>query len=144
LWDVRGDVARQALECLQVREALECHAVARAAHAPSRDLTEARAIAASMNDCPSLDEWYELDVQFHRAVHDVGGNTVLADYAERLQREALANLSPSGVSSAVTAAWLDEHAELLEAIEAGDAAAAVALARAHVRHLLSALTAAQH
>jgi GntR family transcriptional repressor for pyruvate dehydrogenase complex len=140
LWDVRVDVARQVLECLQVREALECRAVGRAALAPVRDLGEAHTLAARLDSVTSVDEWHALDVQFHRAVHDVGGNEVLADYAERLHREAL-ELRGASLHAFPTrvGAWMADHRQLLAAIEAGDVVAAPAIARRHVQGLLAAL-----
>jgi len=138
--DARNGAARDILDRFQLREALECRAVFRSAMAPDRDLAAARQILpeldAAIDDRDRM-RWNRLELAFHRAVHDQGGNRLLAEMAEQAHREV----------QALSVRWLDappygpgslrqlqaQHRALLEAIEAGDASSAVDLARAHMR-----------
>jgi DNA-binding GntR family transcriptional regulator len=144
--DAPSAAARDILERFQLREALECRAVFRSAMAPGRDLAAAREILpeldAAIADRDRL-RWNRFELAFHRAVHDQGGNLLLAEMAEQAHREV----------QALSVRWLDappygpgslrqlqaHHQALLEAIEAGDASSAVDIARAHMRFIRDAV-----
>jgi DNA-binding GntR family transcriptional regulator len=136
----RSRALRDILDRFQLREALECRAVYRAARAQRRDLRAARGIAAAMQDViahPDRATWNRLEIDFHRALHDQGGNRLLADMTEQTHREVqclYVRWQPEPVYDAETMRRLQaQHLALLEAIELGDAETAIAHARAHVR-----------
>jgi GntR family transcriptional repressor for pyruvate dehydrogenase complex len=123
----------------QVREALECRAVYRAAVSPSRDLRAARALLSSLGDViehPDRAAWNRLEVQFHRALHDEGGNPVLADLTEQthldVQSRCVRRLRVAPYGPESLRFLQAQHRLLLEAIECGDSQAAIDHARSHV------------
>lgn len=79
-------------------------------------------------------EGLRLSVDFHRALAELAGNSVLRDFLEELlARTPLVLLAaPPGAGQGCAR---DEHAQILGAIRDGDTKAAQALMRAHVRHL---------
>ena len=139
-YGTRPSALREIIDRFQVREALECRAVYRAALAPSRDLRSARALLASLSDViahPDRAAWNRLEVRFHRAVHDEGGNSVLAGLTEQthldVQNRCLRCL-PAPIYGPDSLRFLQaQHRILLEAVEDGDPDAATKHARAHMR-----------
>src|SRR5690349_14968347 len=68
---------REILDLFEVREVLECRAVRRAAGQRTRDVARAEKLMASA--APHIVkfdrvEWNRLEVAFHRAINDLGGN----------------------------------------------------------------------
>src|SRR5687768_2815244 len=136
---MRASVLREIIDRFQVREALECRAVYRAALAPSRDLRHARELLSSLSDViahPDRAAWNHLEVSFHRAVHDEGGNPVLAEMTEQTHRDVQGRCMrwlPVPVYGPDSLRFLQvQHRVLLEAIEDGDPEAAMDHARAHM------------
>jgi DNA-binding GntR family transcriptional regulator len=137
--DVNTSALHDIVNRFQVREALECRAVYRAAVSPSRNLRTARVLLSSLNEVIDHHDraaWNRLEVQFHRALHDEGGNPVLADLTERTHLDVQSrcvrrlHVPPYGPESL---RFLQaQHRLLLEAIESGDPRAAIDHARSHV------------
>lgn len=74
-----------------------------------------------------------LSVEFHRELARVAGNSVLAAFLEELvARTPLVMLYFRGVDSPSCA--LKEHSDILDAIEAGDRARAIAIMDEHLSH----------
>jgi DNA-binding GntR family transcriptional regulator len=81
----------------------------------------------------------KLSLQFHRAIADMAGNTVLAEFLEQLvARTPLIVLAYKGTSFNRSCSN-DEHSRILDAIAAGDADQAVAVMKSHLQSLESQL-----
>jgi DNA-binding GntR family transcriptional regulator len=127
------------LDLFEVREVLECRAVRRAASARVRDLAPAeRLMASAANLLEQLDRvaWNRLEVAFHRAINDLGGNFELAEMAERVHRNV------QGMSVHVFREPLfgpdkfqlmqSQHQAIVDAVRVGNARVAEARAREHI------------
>jgi DNA-binding GntR family transcriptional regulator len=130
----------------EVRAALDAIAAARAAQQVAESgrrggrsadrLARARAIVAKGRTAVAAGDkaaMADADLAFHGAVNELAGNPVIAEIARQqwchIRRAIDVVLDDSTLHARV---W-DEHAAILAAIEAGDAAAAERLARAHAR-----------
>jgi DNA-binding GntR family transcriptional regulator len=119
---------------------LEAHAVVRVAGATRPDLIAARRGLANL-DCAietrQLERWANLEIEFHVALNDQSGNSVLAAMAERTLREGLAAcpiLSPD-----VLRVFQSHHRTILRCVEGRDADAAAQHTRTHMFFLRDAL-----
>ncbi|MBV9601917.1 MAG: GntR family transcriptional regulator [Chloroflexi bacterium] len=133
---------REILDLFEVREILECRAIRRAASQPSHDLQPVEAIiaaATALVPYPERIEWNRLEVGFHRAINDLGGNGELVELAERTHRKVQAMCvrclreliyGPDGRELMQI-----QHAEILDAVRAGNADTAEALTRAHIQFI---------
>ncbi len=124
---------RAALDGLAVRGAAERAAgsaeLARDIDRRGRALVQAGKAAAGGG---SMRRLVRCDVDFHRFLYEVSGNPLLAQTAEphwRYLRRVMADVLRHAEPGA--AIW-KQHAEILAAVVAGDAARAQALAAAHV------------
>src|SRR5262249_40465292 len=118
------------LHTFELAAVLEAHAVSRAAAAHERDLHAIQATldqlarAAQARGCA---HWASLEVQFHRALNDQGGNLVLSSLAERTLRDGLTAcpiLSPD-----VLTLLQSHHREILRCVQANEAEMAARHAR---------------
>jgi len=121
----------------ETRLLLEEWTVGELAGRPEVDLADARVALRAMS-APSLtpDEFLALDTQFHMRLAEAAGNAVvsatmagLRTSIERYVREGTARISDW---DATAVRLRDEHAGVLEAIEAGDPGAARERVRAHI------------
>ena len=140
---------REIVELFDVREILECAAVQRAANMPRRDLRPAQAIIAAANELAAVPErvkWNQLEIAFHRAIGEVSGNLELVQLAERTHRSLQALcvqcLEEPVYGTTARRLNLTQHRQILAAVKRGDAEAAEALTRIHVRTIRDAITAA--
>jgi DNA-binding GntR family transcriptional regulator len=82
----------------------------------------------------SVDAMIKADIAFHNALYDASGNPLIAQSANRhwahIRRAMGAVLQSAGLRESV---W-DEHAEIVAAVHAGDAARAERLTREHGEH----------
>src|ERR1700683_4506285 len=118
---------------LDVRALLEAETARLAARAPSqaqvarlREICREGQAAADTND---FSEAVTVNSVFHAEVAAIGGNAVLAELADIVGRRVqwyYRMVSPARAHGSWT-----EHAELIDAIEAGDTARAAAIARSH-------------
>jgi DNA-binding GntR family transcriptional regulator len=120
-----------------VRELLECAAVRKAVLLRSHGDDRAGFVLESMRASVADDDeaaFNALDVQFHRALSDLSGNTVLADAAERVHRQIQSVRAHAGVRLEGRLAVSNrEHAAILSAFRRGEAAKAERLVRAHIQ-----------
>jgi len=126
----------EALDCYDIRIALE--EVAARLAAQRRDASEVermRSVLAEGNEMLAADRWdalAQLNNDFHVVLAEASKNRQLVDlmghYAKRIAWMFAQSAEQRG-----PAAWA-EHAEIVEAVEAGDAVRAAGLAREHVEH----------
>jgi DNA-binding GntR family transcriptional regulator len=77
---------------------------------------------------------WPVDVAFHRAVHEIGPNHLLADLAERTHRQIQAIRARAGMVATGTPGRSNvEHTALLEAIRRRDPDEAAHIIRQHIR-----------
>jgi DNA-binding GntR family transcriptional regulator len=124
----RSCVARDLAHRLELRAVLECDAVRRAALSPNADVQPAWLLLLS-GDRP----WEQLELEFHRLVNEQGRNLVLADMAERSQREihAIVARYTDPVDYPVNA-LRDQHRAILRCVDGGQAELAVQYTLAHL------------
>jgi DNA-binding GntR family transcriptional regulator len=122
---------------------LETHAATRAATAANRDLQATHAALDQLSQALAARRdpiWAALEIQFHRALNDQGGNLVLSSLAERTLRDGLTAcpiLSPE-----VLTILHSHHREILRCVEVRDAVAAARRARDHLLFLRDVLVGA--
>jgi DNA-binding GntR family transcriptional regulator len=121
LYEFRGAVERYVAETLAGRSGFDA--------APVRDIVALGQAAAKSGD---LNRLMDLDLRFHTRLYDMVGNRVLtevmAGHWTHTRRVMAATLRESGYSQT---AW-DEHAAIVDAIEAHDAPLAGKRAAAHL------------
>jgi DNA-binding GntR family transcriptional regulator len=124
---------------------LECHAVARAAQSPARDLRGMRGVVAELNrqvlGPAEPVTWQRLERRLHRAIADQAGNPLLGSMVESVCAELQAIALPIHRPGTL---WLlqCQHRKVLSCIEAGLADEAVLHTRAHLHLLRDQLVAA--
>lgn len=127
----------------EVREVLECRAVCRAAKAPVRDLaavdallSQAEAVLAETDQV----QFHRLDMRFHRALNEVGGNVPLAVLAEQIQRRIQGVRARCSVHlpgrPAISHA---QHLAIVAAVRKGAPEQAEAMVRAHINSVRDAV-----
>lgn len=125
-------------ELYEVREILECHAVRVAAASHSE-----RSLAAVENLLQECEEaaqqadqmqFNALDIEFHAALTELGGNVELRRIAQRTHRRIQAVRVRNAVALPERPRLSQrEHHLILQALRAGDADGAEANLRAHIR-----------
>lgn len=126
------------MDIYELREALDGIAVRRVAGladraeiiAHLRDVLAETATAVKNHD---LRAYSELDVQFHGAIWRSAGNHRLTVIAENLLGQQRSGNRVSSQAPGRLSVALREHADVVSALEAGDAERAAAVARHHVR-----------
>jgi DNA-binding GntR family transcriptional regulator len=112
----------------------------RVAGAAQPDLLAARHQLADLDraiETHQLENWANLEIEFHRALDEQSGNSVLAAMAERTLREGLAAcpiLSPD-----VLRAFQSHHRTILRCVESRQADAAALHTRTHMLFVRDAL-----
>ncbi|MFY0406773.1 GntR family transcriptional regulator [Solicola sp. PLA-1-18] len=133
-------------EIFELREALEGLAARTIAARDDRaevcrELWRLHHLQVAAADEARIDDYSEVNLAFHRLVWTASGNRRLTRAAENLVGQTrLATPETAQVPGRMAAA-MREHAALVSAVERGDAAAAEALARDHVRASGEAFTA---
>ncbi len=127
------------VELYEMRTVLEGTAARLAARAASGiELAELAALNSELAAAPAGPQARELNRQFHRTLFDAARNRFLLKSISALQKTLLI-LGPSTLTDPDrAAAAVTEHAAVLDALEARDAAGAEAAMRAHVEAALSA------
>jgi DNA-binding GntR family transcriptional regulator len=120
----------------ELREAIEGHVVTRLAEQPRFDPTSLWRVVAGGQDADSsgiLSRVIDLDLAFHKGLHDALGNRSLSNVMDaqwsHVRRVMAATLS---VNSNRKQVW-DDHAAILKAIVAGQPQEARAISVAHTR-----------
>lgn len=124
-------------DVVKTRLLLEDAVVTALAEQPARDITAAHAALDAM-DVADLTpvEFLALDAQFHLALAEASGNTVVAAMMAGL-RTSIESYVQSGAAaivdwSSMAGLLRDEHRAIIQAIDDGDAGAAGAMVRAHI------------
>jgi DNA-binding GntR family transcriptional regulator len=144
---VRLPSTRDIVEVYEIRGLLEGHAAATAARLIDADqmkrLREAdtlfRQVVVDLRAAPedeqfdSLPLWHEANSRFHEVIVEASGNKNLADAIETLHRKIPRNLTALALGNDIRLLQrnADEHAEILAAVDRGDADEARHLIVAH-------------
>lgn len=122
-----------------VRELLECAAIRQAAAARGFDPRRADGLLEAMKATAAYEDqaaFNALDVEFHRALNDLSGNTVLADLAERVHRQIQSVRAHAAIHLAGRPAVSHrEHAALVQAVRRHQVRNAERLLRAHIQEV---------
>lgn len=133
-----------AADLTETRVALERSSAALAARRSSaRALRRLHALTTAMQDAVEIEEFNALDTDFHVAIARAGESELVADLTVAI-RQAVRELIRGASTSLPDWAshreqLLHEHAEILAAIEAGDAAASATLVEQHIRRAYATL-----
>jgi DNA-binding GntR family transcriptional regulator len=137
---VRGLSATEITEILEARILLESYLAGRAARMMSDgELVRLRNAFSSFGErvaADHLDEYLELDLQFHLAVYKAAANKVLSDVLLNLiDKVRWIRRASAGYPSRIREAFSEIHA-VLDALEARDEEAASAAMRIHIENTL--------
>lgn len=134
-------------EIYEVREVLEGLAARLAAvNITATEIAELRSLLddhAAAVEADDVEHHYEIDMRFHRRIHEIGGNGLLTSQLELLQQQVrlamyTTHRSPGGMPQAVA-----EHGRIVDSLESRDPVLAEAAGRSHISRLLRDLAAAQ-
>jgi DNA-binding GntR family transcriptional regulator len=135
IYRVRTVSIREYFECMDLREALECHALERAT--PIVDDAQLRQLSDEMHALPAPDasdmaHWH-FDNRFHAFFARAAGNSALerAIQRERVVTRLFRISSPFHRSSEI----VEEHQRILDAVVRRDVPAALDAMRQHLRNL---------
>jgi DNA-binding GntR family transcriptional regulator len=137
---VRGLTDDEITEILEARMLLEAHLAGRAAtrmsEAKMAHFRRAFAGFGKRISAERMDEYLELDLQFHLAIYEAAGNKVLSNVLLNLVDKvrwirAASKSSPTRVNSAFT-----EIGQVLDALEARNGKAASTAMRAHIENTM--------
>jgi DNA-binding GntR family transcriptional regulator len=139
-------ISARALEEAQfVREALECAAVRLAAERAERaDVAALGALLArqrELRDAGSFDAFYVLDDELHAALCEIAGRPVAWRLSQRANGQLNRVRRLSLPQPRYLAEMVGEHELIVDAVRRGDADAAEAAMRHHLRMVLGALPA---
>lgn len=124
--------ARRVLEVGNVRLA--------AARIDPRQLEELDGILAELREAlDDPDRFGNLDIAFHNAVCEAAGNFLLTQFMRIINTLAKVSRERTGATREVRERALRDHEPLLEALKAGDPAAAAGAMQAHLDHVEHAL-----
>lgn len=131
--------AASARNLYEVRELLEVTAIRKAVETRSADYTHVERLLVGMHAVIAKDdqaEFNRLDVEFHRALNDLGNNDILSDLAERVHRQIQSIRSHAAVYIAGRpSVSYGEHRAILDAVRRHDADEAERLLRDHLRQV---------
>jgi DNA-binding GntR family transcriptional regulator len=137
---VRGLSPAEITEILEARILLESYLAGRAAKMMSEaELVRLRNAFSAFGErvaADHMDEYLELDLQFHLAVYKAASNKVLSDVLLNLiDKVRWIRRASAGYPSRIREAFSEIHA-VLDALEARDAEAASAAMRIHIENTL--------
>jgi DNA-binding GntR family transcriptional regulator len=137
---VRGLSPAEITEILEARILLESYLAGRAARMMSeKELVRLRNAFSAFGGhvaADRLDEYLELDLQFHLAVYKAAANKVLSDVLLNLiDKVRWIRRASAGYPSRIREAFSEIHA-VLDALEARDEEAASAAMRVHIENTL--------
>ncbi len=124
-------------DLVEVRVLLEGHAARAVAEREDPDKTAPlRALVARMHEAHTADDFYDLDTSFHVALGSISGNALLPVLMEALRgsmaREMLAGYGRLADWEAVRRQLIDEHEQIVDAIDGGDPEAVEQMVRGHI------------
>jgi DNA-binding GntR family transcriptional regulator len=140
---VRAVSLAEAIEITEVRMALEGLCAAKAAerltdddHGNLRDIGEAMRAAVASGD---LLGYSELNRRLHRLILELAGQATANAILERLRGQSVRHQFQLAMHPGRPAVSLPQHLEIIEALCAGDAEAAEAAMRRHIRSVIDTL-----
>ncbi len=139
---VREVRLEETIEALQVRSALEPLAVSGAALKLEGPWPELRTVVESLISAARegrLADYQKLNQRFHRSIVEASGNQVLLHTWDALAFEVGAHHIMDQLPHDEQMAVAQEHADILAALESGDAKRAAGLLARHARHLIDGL-----
>jgi DNA-binding GntR family transcriptional regulator len=140
---VRAVSLAEAIEISEVRMVLEGLCAAKAAERIGRvEVKELKGIGRAMRAAVSGGDvigYSQLNQQLHRRVREIGGQDTARDVLERLRAQSVRHQFRLAMHPGRPTISLPEHLAIIEAICAGDPAAAEAAARNHLRSVIDAL-----
>ena len=140
---VRRVSLEEALQITEVRRLLEGLVAERAAKvATSADHTELRTIIESMRDAVTTERfalYSELNGVLHRRLREISGHAVACDLIDNLRNRAASHEFRLALMPGRPAESLGQHEAIVDAIVAGDGAAAEAAMHAHLRSVMDVL-----
>jgi DNA-binding GntR family transcriptional regulator len=125
----------QVLELFDLRTELEVFAALRARAKDGfadSSLVDAKAAAAALDVRMSSEDWLQADMEFHRAIN--GRDSAVAAVIDEVRFRIYRYLHLAEPDLERRATVLDEHQEILAALESGDDAAVRAAISTHVQH----------
>jgi DNA-binding FadR family transcriptional regulator len=131
-------------DLMETRVALERSSAALAAQrATARPLRRLRSLTATMTEVEELDEFNDLDTDFHVLLARTGQSELIADLTVAIRQAVRGTIR---VASLAMPDWpahrvevLREHQAILDAVEAGDSRAAAHLVEHHIRRAYATL-----
>jgi DNA-binding FadR family transcriptional regulator len=136
---LEGRGGELAVQLYEMRQILETSSAARAATRASEGqvqrlrelIDQLRAIAAAPEH--DLDEFLRVDREFHDVIAQASGNEVLRQVVRQVNGDLAAAWSSSSITESELDLLVDMHAEITDAIAAGDAQRASAQMEDHLR-----------
>jgi GntR family transcriptional repressor for pyruvate dehydrogenase complex len=122
------------LEIFEVRRLLEPAATGLAAHRiTSGEVADLRASLDELRAAVDVEEQITLDVEFHAAIARATGNETLCSVLDALSTRGLRARLWRGYTEGSKMAWaLDQHEQIINALEVGDPVLARAAATVHL------------
>lgn len=118
---------------MDVRAMLEAGAAELAAtNATKRDVASLRRLNARISEVPDAPRMLDADRAFHRRIHELSGNELLAQLLESIWHLARGKREQIMAQHDLLARTLDGHERIIEAIASGDPGAARRAMRDHV------------
>lgn len=129
---------RELLQYVELREAVEVHAVRRAAlEATDREITEVEALCGEMEDeAQDWDVAMQLDLQFHLRLVDIGKNALMRGILEILHEHILEGMRRTTPQPRQCTMSRRVHMGIVEAVRNRDPDAAEAAIRDHMNILV--------
>jgi GntR family transcriptional regulator, transcriptional repressor for pyruvate dehydrogenase complex len=124
-------------DLVEVRILIEGHAARAVAERDEPDKTAPlRELVERMRDAPAAEEFYDLDTSFHVALGSISGNALLPVLMEALRgsmaREMLAGYGRLADWEKVRRQLIEEHQQIVDAIDEGDPDAVEQMIRGHI------------
>lgn len=121
------------MDLVEARQELEVVIAGLAAtRRTEEDLADLRSILNRMSHPPSISGFVDIDVKFHLRLAEAAGNSVLRDIHSSVQALLRTWIARVVTASGNTHPSYEEHVPILDAIAAGDAAAARSAMSAHM------------
>ncbi|MEJ3748017.1 GntR family transcriptional regulator [Actinomycetes bacterium KLBMP 9797] len=142
---VRAVSVAEAVEICEVRMVVEGLCAAKAAERVTPpDVAELTAIGEKMRAAVSAGDvlgYSRLNEELHRRVREISGQETARNVLERLRAQSVRHQFKLAMHPGRPTASLPEHLAIIDAIRAGDPAAAEQAARAHLRGVIATLRA---
>ncbi len=140
---VRRISITEAIQITEARSVLESLIAAQAArHATEKDHAELRDIIEQMRTAVGNDEgkaYSELNRVLHRRLREMSGHDIAAELVANLRNRAAHHQYRLAVMPGRSADSLEQHAAIVDAVVAGDEAAAAAAMTAHLESVIEVL-----